>query len=96
MKYLLLFLLMVSFVFAQNVTYKTGYQFPVFAEDSIHSGLKSIRGSDYHPNPLGNGVAAFAVTNYNYNGFIHVFKNAGNDSMELVWTSPAFDSSISN
>ncbi len=92
MKYVLLFLLLVSFVFAQSVTYKTGYQFPVFAEDSVLNGLSSIRGSDYHPDPLGNGVAAFAVTNYNYDGFIHVFKNIGDDAMELVWTSPAFDS----
>jgi hypothetical protein len=77
---------------AQTMDYKSGYKFPVADVDSVLSGLASVRGSDLHPNPLGNGVAAFAVTNYNYNGYIHVFKNSGNDSMELVWTSPEFES----
>jgi len=91
----LIFSLVLLFAFglqAQTMTYKTGYQFPTFAQDSVLSGLKSVRGSDFHQDPLGEGVAAFAATNYNYNGFIHVFKAAGDDSMELVWTSPAFDS----
>ncbi len=84
-------------LFGQTMTYKTGYQFPALNAsstqmDSILNGLSSIRGMDYNANPLGDNVPAFAVTNYHGNGFIHVFKMAGNDSMELVWTSPAFDS----
>lgn len=77
---------------AQTMDYKAGYQFPTATEDSVLNGMSSIRGSDYHANPLGDGVAAFAVTNYNYHGSIHLFKNAGDDAMELVWSSPAFDS----
>ena len=81
-------ILVMSGLQAQTVDYKTGYQFPTFDQDSVLSGLKSVRGCDYHANPLGNGVAAFVATNYFDNGHIHIFKNAGNDSMELVWTSP--------
>ncbi len=95
MKYVLLFLLLVSFVFAQNVTFKSGYQYPVNDVDSVHSGLAMIRGADYHPDPLGNGVAGFVVTNYLNNGSIHIFKNAGDDAMELVWSSPKLDSTTS-
>ena len=85
-------ILSVGFIFAQDLNYKSGYQFPVEAEDAVLSGLRSVRGVDFHANPLGDNVAAFAATNYYENGFIHVFKNVGNDSLELVWTSPAFDS----
>ena len=92
------FVLLFAFsAFGQTMEYKTGYQFPAIdanstSMDSILNGLSSIRGMDYHPDPIGEGVSGFALTNYYDNGFIHVFKNAGNDSMELVWTSPPFDS----
>ncbi len=91
----LFFSLFLAFAFmlnAQTLEYKSGYQFPTADQDSVLNGMASIRGMDLHNNPLGNGVAGFAVTNYYENGFIHVFKNAGDDAMELVWTSPAFDS----
>jgi len=89
----LAFMLLLSFgLQAQTMDYKSGYQFPVADEDSVLNGLTMPRGMDYHADPLGGGTAAFAVTNYNYNGFIHLFKNAGDDALELVWTSPAFDS----
>ncbi len=93
-----IFVLLFAFsAFGQTLQYKTGYQFPALGAqstsmDSILNGLSSIRGMDYHPDPIGEGVSGFALTNYYDNGFIHVFKNAGNDSMELVWTSPPFDS----
>lgn len=90
--FLALMLLMAFGLQAQTMDYKTGYQFPTADEDSVLNGLSSIRGSDYNANPLGDGVPGFAVTNYNYNGSIHLFKNAGDDSMELVWSSPALDS----
>ncbi len=77
---------------AQTMDYKTGYKFPTASQDSVLEGLSSIRGSDSHPNPLGNGVAAFVVTNYSDNGHVHLFKAAGDDSMELVWSSPKMDS----
>ncbi len=77
---------------AQTMDFKSGYQFPTIDQDSVLSGLRSIRGSDVHPNPLGDGVSGLAVTNYADEGHIHVFKNTGDDAMELVWTSPAWDS----
>ncbi len=77
---------------AQTIDFKSGYQFPTIDQDSVLSGLRSIRGSDVHPNPLGDGVSGLAVTNYADEGHIHVFKNTGDDAMELVWTSPAWDS----
>ncbi|KAA3609871.1 MAG: T9SS C-terminal target domain-containing protein [Calditrichaeota bacterium] len=87
-----LFLSSMFMLQAQTMDFKTGYQFPTVDQDSVLSGLASIRGMDLHDDPLGEGVAGFAVTNYYENGFIHVFKNAGDDAMELVWTSPDFDS----
>lgn len=77
---------------AQTVEYKSGYQFPVMSQDTVLNGIKSIRGMDGHMNPLGDGVAAIAVTNYAKQGHIHVFKNTGDNAMELVWTSPTADS----
>ncbi len=77
---------------AQTMDFKSGYQFPTIDQDSVLSGLRSIRGSDVHPNPLGDYVSGLAVTNYADEGHIHVFKNTGDDAMELVWTSPAWDS----
>lgn len=77
---------------AQTMNYKTGYQFPTEAQDSVLCGLRSVRGVDYHPDPIGNGVAAFTATNYTGHGFFHVFKAAGDDSLELVYTSPPMDS----
>ncbi len=87
-----LFLGLAVMLQAQTVSYKTGYQFPTIDQDSVLNGLSSIRGMDLSQNPFGDGVAGLAVTNYYENGFIHVFKNTGDDAMELVWTSPAFDS----
>lgn len=77
---------------AQTLDYKMGYQFPTIDQDSVLSGNKSIRGMDYSANLLGDGVAAIAITNYADNGHVSVFKNTGDDAMELVWTSPAWDS----
>ena len=73
---------------AQTLDYKSGVHFPVESEDPILNGLKSVRGSDANPDPIGSGAAGFVVTNYADSGHVHVFKFTGNDSMELVWTSP--------
>ncbi len=86
---------LVGSAFAQTMSVKTAYNFPVSAEDSVLNGLKSIRNVQYHPDPLGDGVGAFAATNYNEGGVISVFKNAGDDAMELVWTSPFLPDSTS-
>ncbi len=93
--FLALIMLMAFGLQAQTMDYKGGYQFPTIDQDSVLSGLRSIRGSDYNANPLGDGVPAIVVTNYHDNGHIHIFKNAGNDAMELVWSSPDLDSTTS-
>ncbi len=76
---------------AQTLDYKGGYQFPTTNEDAVLTGLRNVRGMDYHDNPLGDGTSAFAVTNYNDRGHVHVLKNIGDDAFELVWTSPLND-----
>ncbi|MBI2619058.1 MAG: T9SS type A sorting domain-containing protein [Ignavibacteriales bacterium] len=76
---------------AQEVRLSTVYNYPLLpgtAQDSVLNGLKSIRGSTYHPDPEGDGKSAIALTNYFTDGRVHVFATAGNDSIELVWTSP--------
>ncbi|MCD4693383.1 MAG: T9SS type A sorting domain-containing protein [Calditrichales bacterium] len=77
---------------AQSMRTAMQYSFPVEAQDTVLCGLKSIRNIQYHPDPLGDGAAAFIATNYAQGGCVSVFKSAGNDSIELVWTSPLVDS----
>ena len=83
-----LLLFLVSSLTAQTLTQKTQFNYPVADEDSVLAGLASIRNVMYHPDPLGNGVAAFAATNYFEGGKVSVFKNAGDDALELIWTTP--------
>lgn len=67
------------------------YDYPTLpgsAMDSVLNGLKSIRGCGFHANPEGDGRSAIAVSNYADNGRVHVFAAVGNDSIQLVWTSP--------
>ncbi len=72
---------------AQNVGVSAYYNVPSFEQDSVLSGLISIRGANYHPDLLGDGVSAIGVTSYPYHT-VSVFAAAGNDSIELKWTSP--------
>ncbi len=88
----LLLLLPVLALNAQQLTVKAGYQFPVLAEDSLLNGLKSVRNVQAHPDPLGEGVAGFAATNYFEGGTVSVFKMVGDDAFELVYTTPPPDS----
>lgn len=76
-----------TLTFGQTTHVVTGYNYPV--EDPVLSGLKSIRGMGYVANPFNNGTSLMAFTNYNTQGVVHVFASAGNDSLKLVWSSPA-------
>jgi len=89
MKKLLLFLTSVvvlgSFSYAQ-VKIVAAYNYP--PKDSILAGLKSIRGVNYAANPFGDGTPAIVATNYYDKGHVNVFIPIGDDSLQLVWTSP--------
>ncbi|MAT59160.1 MAG: hypothetical protein CMF23_14405 [Ignavibacteriae bacterium] len=85
---LLAVLMMVSSIYAQNVGVVAYYNAPTAAEDSVLSGLTSLRGANYIDDLLGDGNSAIAVTNYNY-GTVQVFANTGTDNqIELKWISP--------
>jgi hypothetical protein len=83
-----LFSLLLLFIGASvaQVRLATAYNYP--DKDAVLSGLKSIRGVAYAADPFKDGHSAIAATNYNDNGHVHVFINAGNDSLQLVWSSP--------
>lgn len=88
---LLLFLLIIggSLVYSQtHIVYN--YNYPV--DDSVLSGLASIRDVAYAADPFGDGTPAIAVTNYNVTGTVEVFIPVGPDSLKLVWTSPKLSS----
>jgi hypothetical protein len=96
-------LLVVALLFAviglasAQVRIATAYQSPLLpgtSQDSIMNGLKSARGAYAHPNPEGDGKAEIAVTSYSGGGRVVVFQVVGNDSIQLVWTSPKLSSTI--
>ncbi len=76
-----------SAIFAQDVHIAGYYNAPDITQDSVLSGLTSIRGANYCSDLLGDGTAAIAVTNYNFHT-VAVFAAVGNDSIELKWVSP--------
>ena len=80
-----LVLLFMGMSFAQ-VRIATAYNHPV--DDAVLAGLKSIRGVGYAADPFKDGHSAIIATNYNDQGHVNVFINVGNDSLQLVWTSP--------
>jgi len=94
MKKIFLFLfafVLTSTIFSQ-VRLSTVYNFPTISgssEDSLLNGLKSIRGVYFDNDIDGDGKAEIVVTNYNDKGHVHVFEVVGNDSIQLVWTSPS-------
>ena len=85
---LLAVLLMATSMYAQNSGVVAFFNAPTAAEDSVLSGLTSIRGANYIDDLLGDGNSAIAVTNYSY-GTVQVFANTGTDNqIELKWVSP--------
>ncbi len=81
----------VSSIFSQNVNISTAYDFPPQKEDSLLFGLRSIRGMYYQADPFGDGTSAILVSNYLKNGAVSLLVSAGNDALELVWTSPLIE-----
>lgn len=84
--FVLMFLVMGSLAYSQGTKISYAYNFP--PNDSILSGLNSIRGVYFADNPFGDGKSAILMTNYLDNGHVHLFVCEGNDSLQLVWTSP--------
>lgn len=80
-----LVLLFMGLSFAQ-VRLATAYNYP--DKDTVLNGLKSIRGVAYAADLFKDGHSAIAATNYNDLGHVNLFINVGNDSLQLVWTSP--------
>ncbi len=83
--FLFVFLTMLS-INAQNVGLSTAYNVPSFEQDSVLSGLISIRGVNFHPDLFGDGTAAIVATSYPYHT-VTVFGAVGDDSIEVKWTS---------
>jgi hypothetical protein len=94
--FVILFALISATAFSQNVVEKTGvYQWqPLFqnsANDSMLAGLQSIRMVTVAD--LNNdGKNEIVATNYALGGSVEVFALAGQDTFELVWSSPRVDS----
>lgn len=89
---LLFLLLLIGATAYSQVRLSTYYNYPLLSAgtymDSVLNGLKSIRGCWFDEDLDGDGKAEILVTNYNDLGHVHVFEVVGNDSIELVWTSP--------
>ena len=88
---LLLVVLGAGLVMAQSVRIATAYKPPFLPgthQDTVLNGLTSIRCCDVRMNAEGNGKAEIAVTDYADNGHVCIFEVVGNDSVNLVWTSP--------
>jgi hypothetical protein len=71
----------------------TPYSFPLLPasptyRDSLLNELKSIRACAVASNVEGDGKSEIAVTSYGGAGGVAVFQVVGNDSIQLVWTSP--------
>ncbi len=81
------FFLTTGLIYSQ-VRISTAYNVPTPDQDSVLAGLNSIRGVAYDPDPFGTGQSAILATNYFQGGTVSLFVNVGNDSLELVWTSP--------
>jgi hypothetical protein len=80
-----------AFVMAQSVKVTAVYNPPTLPgthQDTVLNGLTSIRGCAVDLNAEGDGKAEIAVTDYSDNGHVCVFQVVGNDSIQLVWTSP--------
>ena len=84
----LTFLLTATLAYSQ-VKVAAAYNFP--PNDPILSGMYSIRGVNYAADPFGDGTPAIVATNYADQGHVSVFIPVGQDSLELVWTSPTVD-----
>lgn len=60
---------------------------PILA-DSVWVGDPGVRGSWVAPDLDQNGNQEILVTDYSDQGRVHLFEAAGNDTVELLWSSP--------
>ncbi len=75
-----------------QATLVTKYSFPLLPstqQDTVLNGLKSIRGVWYDSDLDGNGKGEILATSYSGGGRVVAFEAVGNDSISLVWVSPA-------
>jgi hypothetical protein len=81
-------------VFAYNATSQVSVSraYNVPATDTLLSGLNSIRGANVGNDIDGDGKMEIVVTNYAYSGHVHVFEVVGDNTLELVWSSPTLTS----
>jgi hypothetical protein len=74
---------------AQDVRVATAYSYPLLPGSALDSVLwdgAHVRGCAFSDDADGDGKAEIAITNYD--GRVHIFEVVGDDSIELVWTSP--------
>jgi hypothetical protein len=86
---LILLILISATAMAQDARIATAYSYPLLPGSGMDSVLwngSSVRGCAFSPDADGDGNAEIAITNYA--GYVHVFSVVGNDSIEMVWTSP--------
>ena len=69
-----------------QVRVAAAYNYPL--GDTVLSGLQSIRGVDFDLDVDGDGNSEIVASNYFSGGRAHVFEVVGNDSIQLVWTTP--------
>ncbi len=82
--------LMAMALYGQSASVSRAFNYAT--TDTLQRGINSIRGSAVGNDIDGDGKKEIAVTNYLYNGFVHVFEVSGTDSLKLVWTSPYYAS----
>jgi hypothetical protein len=78
-----------TYAYSQSARIATAYSYPLLPGsplDTLLHNTASCRGVGFSNDADGDGKAEVAITNYN--GRVHVFTVVGNDSLELVWTSP--------
>ena len=80
--------LMAMALYGQSASVSRAFNYAT--TDTLQRGINSIRGSAVGNDIDGDGKKEIAVTNYLYNGFVHVFEVSGTDSLKLVWTSPYY------
>jgi len=82
-------------VFGQDAQITRYYDYPLYTGakvDSVLHGLSSIRCAAFGNDADHDGRREVAVTNYDFQGSVHVLEAVGDDSLALVWSSPTLAS----
>ncbi len=78
-----------AYAYGQSARIATAYSYPLLPGsplDTVLHNAASCRACGFSNDADSDGKAEIAITNYA--GRVHVFSVVGNDSIELVWTSP--------